>query len=135
VAACTPPANAPDSYTEPIVSTTLEANGTTTSTEVSQAAANFLGGCLSNGASLPECECIFDFFSLPVDDPNIPFDEFADLDDQLADNPESLPDNVKVGIEACKGGGSSTAPDSTPEGTGTTVVDGPAGTTETSVPQ
>lgn len=130
LAACSPPSNDPESYTEPLVSTTLEQNGTTTSTEVSQAAANFLGGCLRNGASIPECECIFAFFAAQV-----PFDDFKELDSQLSDDPESVPDNVKAGIEACRGGGTPTST-AAPEGTGTTAGTAATETTTgTSVPQ
>jgi hypothetical protein len=96
--ACVPPANDPENYAEPVVNTTLEHNGTTVSTEVSQAQANFLQGCL-RWSSPSECECIFGFFV-----ENVPFEEFEDLDAQVADQPESLPQNIQDGIRRCQRG-------------------------------
>jgi hypothetical protein len=96
--ACVPPANDPENYAEPVVNTTLEHDGTTISTEVSQAQANFLQGCL-RWASPSECECIFGFFV-----ENVPFEEFKDLDAQVADQPESFPQDIQNGIRRCQGG-------------------------------
>lgn len=132
LAACAPPSGAPESYDEPIVSTTFLQNSTTVSTEVSQTAANLIQGCLDRDGTLPECVCVNDFFVA-----NVPFEEFTELESQLGDDPSSLPDPIRAGVEACRepsgDGGSATegTTPASPEGTAE-----PSGTTApTSVPQ
>jgi hypothetical protein len=96
VTACVPPANQPEDYAEPSTTYSFEFEDETVTTEVSQAQANFLEGCLGTEASPGECDCIFSYFVENVD-----FEVFKELDGEVADDPGGLDPEIQDGISAC----------------------------------
>ena len=70
---------------------------------------NFTEGCTSSGSSARYCTCTYGVLSGPD---GIPFSEFAKLNDQLAKNPDAMPDDVKARVQTCgtPGGPTTLAP-------------------------
>jgi hypothetical protein len=128
--ACGPPSNEPDAYDDTTRANFIEGctgivtEGTALDASTSSVAA---------GADAATCECQYNWF---VD--NVPFDSdaqeaagaatnFVELNQQLEDDPNSMPDDIKQGLQAACGGDG--APTTTESQAGTSID--PSATTST----
>lgn len=146
ITACSPPSNEPDAYDD-----TTQANFiqgctgiVTEGTALDTSTSSLEGGA---GADRGTCQCQYNYFVQ-----NVPFDSeaaeqqqkgpdavnFVELNQQLEDDPNSMPDDIKNGLQAACPDGNSVG---TTQGTGevlsgTTVApsDTAAETTTTSAP-
>jgi hypothetical protein len=92
VAGCSTPSNNPTDYDDTTKSNYVQ--GCTQDAVIGTSTT-----VLGEGLSQETCECAYDWIVQ-----NVPFDEFKDLDDQLADDPNAVPANINDGIaDACPG--------------------------------
>jgi hypothetical protein len=128
--ACSPPSNEPDAYDDTTRTNFIQGcTGIVTEGTAIDASTSSVGA----GADADTCECQYNWF---VD--NVPFDadaataagkpwNFVDLNQQLEDDPNSMPDEIKQGLQAACGGDG--APATTEAQAGTTLD--PSATTST----
>jgi hypothetical protein len=139
--ACSPPSNAPQAYDDVTKANFVQGcTGVVTIGTDQDAETSIVG----EGADTSTCECQYDWFVQ-----NVPFDSeaagasgqgenaltFTELNQQLQDDPQSMPDSIKEGLESSCGSSatSSGGPSGTTEAqSGTTVApsDTSATTTE-----
>lgn len=109
--ACGTPSNAPEGYDDTTRSNFLQGcTGIVTEGTAEDATTSSLGA----GAPLDACECRYEWFVQ-----NVPFDRaaaeqagradavnFEELNEQLVDDPDSMPQEIQDGLnQACAGGG------------------------------
>jgi hypothetical protein len=144
--ACNPPSNEPDAYDDVTQSNFLQGcTGIVTEGTALDASTSSIG----SGASRAVCECQYEYFVT-----NVPFDSaaaeeagagpdapnFVELNQQVEDDPESLPQDIKDGLQRCadSGGASSGTGESQAGSTvapsETQAPDATAGDTSTSSP-
>lgn len=143
ITACNPPSNEPDAYDDTTKANFVQGcTGIVTEGTALDASTSSLEG--GAGADPQTCECQYNYF---VD--NVPFDSeaaeqqgegpdapnFVELNQQLEDDPNSMPDDIKNGLQAaCLDGnsvGTTQGPGESQSGTTVAPSDTAAETTTT----
>lgn len=142
---CTTPSNEPGDYDDTTRRNFLEGcTGIVTEGTGQDASTSSIG----EGADLATCECQYDWFVQ-----NVPFDSdaaeaaglgpdapnFVELNRQVQDDPNSLPEDIRQAMQACAdgtagGGGEAQSGAAPGDGAGTSSTAEPQGDTSTSAP-
>jgi hypothetical protein len=137
---CNPPSNEPDAYDDVTRSNFLQGcTGIVTEGTAIDASTSSIGA----GASQAVCECQYDYFVQ-----NVPFDSdaaeeaglgpdaanFVELNQQVENDPGSLPQDIKDGLQACADSGGESQSGSTVAPPETPAPDDTAADTSTSSP-